>query len=432
MTFVYYAIAMTLCHYGVTAFFPAPILTVTGDRSRPLHVSWWDKDDESRQAALQNNIMRTDVRNFLTQRSLQSFISLCIACRDPHTVGWLEDFGGWDNFENFHGTGGLNTTLFPTWSSVLTEILEQPQETIVVKVARNTGGGSIPGSAKKRRKNPYLEDQFTEINIDIDPTSVANRILSVREQIANEWVCDLETLKVSNDMILKTYNEKIEEERKKQSEEEEDNAMNNHPKVDFERDAVTLLRGSEAFADKDPSPLRHANFDLLALLLTQESIHRVLRDYLDAGKEREVSFRWFREYYTERVVKYFDGEQEFGRADDFLGELLSTPPSIKTDAGTMDLVDPLRVAEDILAVRSDVAMEWKVMMEEVKEDHVEIRRLLLNSQMVKWGHKPVDKTETSKKGEKEKESDAPSPQKLVARPSKEEVISKDEVIGEFQ
>eukprot|EP00547_Thalassionema_nitzschioides_P013034 CAMPEP_0194259512 /NCGR_PEP_ID=MMETSP0158-20130606/43751_1 /TAXON_ID=33649 /ORGANISM="Thalassionema nitzschioides, Strain L26-B" /LENGTH=408 /DNA_ID=CAMNT_0038999335 /DNA_START=127 /DNA_END=1353 /DNA_ORIENTATION=- len=408
---------MTLCHFGVSAFLPVPFSSVAGDRFHPLYVSWWDKDDESHRAAMQNNIMRTDVRNFLTQRSLQSFINLCIECRDPHTVEWLAILGGWENFENFHGTGGLNTTIFPTWSSVLTEILEQPEDVIVVKVAKNTGGGSIPDSAKKRRKNPYLEDQFIEINVDIDPASLVNRILSVREQIANEWVHDLDTLKMSNDMVLKSYNKKIEVESKKENQDEK--STNNNPQIVFERDAIALLRGSVGFADEaDPSPLRHANFDLLALLLTQESIHRVLRDYVDAGKEREVSFRWFRDYYTERVSKFFDGEQEFGRADDFLEEILRTPPSIKAEkGGAMCLVDPLRVAEDILAVRSEIAMDWKAMMEEVKEDHIDIRRLLLNKQMIKWGHKPEEVAETKSKAD--------------VKP-KEEVKSKDEVIGEFQ
>jgi hypothetical protein len=33
---------------------------------------------------------RTDVRLFLTQRSIQSFIHLLLETRDPHTVRWIE------------------------------------------------------------------------------------------------------------------------------------------------------------------------------------------------------------------------------------------------------------------------------------------------------------------------------------------------------
>lgn len=53
-----------------------------------------DEDDsvdyERYKAALEHNTRRTDVRIFLTQRALQSFINLLITCRDPHTVRWLE------------------------------------------------------------------------------------------------------------------------------------------------------------------------------------------------------------------------------------------------------------------------------------------------------------------------------------------------------
>lgn len=437
------ALAMTLTQVGISAFMPVPPLVPTHHRAQPLYVSWWDRDDESRRAAEQNNIMRTDVRNFLTQRSLQSFIQLCMECRDPHTVKWLEDFGGWENLENFHGTGGLNTTIFPTWSSVLTGLTDQPEDVVVVSVSKNTGSGGIPGTATgKRKKNPYLEERVVEINIDIDPTSLANRILSVREQIATEWISDLETLKMSNDMLLKSYNERIEKERGSESEDAEDKdgdekgEVDNHPQIAFDRDAITLFRGSVAFADRESSPMRHGNFDLLALLLTQESIHRVLRDYLDAGSEREVSFRWFRDYYTKRASAYFDGDQEIGRADDFMEELLQTPPAIKNDDGVMSLVDPLRVAEDIIAVRSEVAMEWKSMMELVKEDHIDVRRIILSKQMIKWGHKPAkadDSTEVQKDEKPAtttaKENKVPSKESVH---SEDKITSKDEVMGEFQ
>ena len=33
---------------------------------------------------------RTDIRNFLTQRSIQSFVYLLNQCREEHTVRWLE------------------------------------------------------------------------------------------------------------------------------------------------------------------------------------------------------------------------------------------------------------------------------------------------------------------------------------------------------
>jgi len=50
-------------------------------------------DDSSSNAgrdALDRNKARTDIRNFLTQRSIQSFVYLANQCREEHIVRWLE------------------------------------------------------------------------------------------------------------------------------------------------------------------------------------------------------------------------------------------------------------------------------------------------------------------------------------------------------
>jgi hypothetical protein len=129
------------------------------------------------------------------------------------------------------------------------------------------------------------------------------------------------------------------------------------------------------------SPYRAGNFDLMVLLTTQESIHRVLREYRQAGPERDVSFAWFRDFYASRVTDYFDGEQTYGRADDFLEELLLTPPSFKKEANVVALIDPLRITEDIIRKRSLVTDEWKDIMANVGRDHTELRKALLTRQM---------------------------------------------------
>ena len=103
----------------------------------------------------------------------------------------------------------------------------------------------------------------------------------------------------------------------------------------------------------------------------------MLREYRQAGSTRQVSFEWFRNFYVERVAKYFDGCQEYGRADDFLEELLLTPPMMKTIQNKVELVDPFRIAEDIIRTRSEVGMEWKEKMKDVPAAHLELRRLLL-------------------------------------------------------
>jgi len=104
------------------------------------------------ESALARNKARTDVRNLLTQRSLQSFIFLLIETRDPHTVTYLEESFGWTNLESFHGTGALNMTLYPHWDSVLTDLMQQPPAVVVVRAKRR---GKGHGGWSKN--NPYME-----------------------------------------------------------------------------------------------------------------------------------------------------------------------------------------------------------------------------------------------------------------------------------
>ena len=256
-----------------------------------------------------------------------------------------------------------------------------------------------------------------EFHIDIDPTSLASRILSVREQLADEWVRDLATLRNANDQILDSYREKSKKARDQQK--QDTNSKSNNDNTDHDSDAnndnsdvadddtsstvpyshfqrpdkddafdrigTYLLRNSMAGASTDSSPLRKGTFDLLLLMATQESVHRVLRSYSNAGDKRWVSFEWFLEYYTERAHKTFDGVQEYGRADDFLQDLLLTPPLTKTVGKRMELVDPLRIAEEVLHERGEVLMDYERRVATVKDDHVILRKELLNQQMAKWG-----------------------------------------------
>jgi hypothetical protein len=75
-------------------------------------------------------------------------------------------------------------------------MIERPKDVVVVS-AKRSGKGHHGWS----KNNPYLEDRWVEFNIDIDPVSLASRILSVREQIAKEWEADLDVLASANEKI---------------------------------------------------------------------------------------------------------------------------------------------------------------------------------------------------------------------------------------
>ena len=57
------------------------------------------------------------------------------------------------------------------------------------------------------------EDNAIKIEIDIDPPSLANRILSVRQKIADEWISDLDLIVSVNQKILASYVERNKNER---------------------------------------------------------------------------------------------------------------------------------------------------------------------------------------------------------------------------
>mmetsp|Transcript_36911 Transcript_36911/g.75285 ORF Transcript_36911/g.75285 Transcript_36911/m.75285 type:complete len:449 (-) Transcript_36911:415-1761(-) len=378
---------------------------------------------------LGRNLARTCVLSFLTQRSIQSFMFLLSQCRDPHTVSWLEDFGDVRNFLQYHGTGAFNTTKFPRWDTFLSQMMDMPSDVVIVRVGEKNR--QRRGQWKKDmmtaypeeevKNNPYIEEKFVEFEIDIDPTSLATRILSVREQLAREWAEDLDIVVAANEQMMQSYMESVMDVRDEDksdfetgwgwsNDEEDGNDMGDlyskseiegsgdddytapysQPKAaSFDRVASTILNNKISLNDASSSPLRMGNFDLLFLLCTQESIHRILRNFREEGEAKEVSFAWLRDFYATRVTDYFDGNQRYGRADDFLEEMLLTPPAIiDLRDGKMGLIDPLRIAESIVQMRTQVAREWKEAVESVPADHTDLRRMLFEKQMLKWGHTP--------------------------------------------
>jgi len=347
--------------------------------------------------AQENNIKRTCIKQFLTQRSVQSFMFLLEQCRDPHTVYWMENFSDSPNVASYHGTGAFNITRFESWDSFLMEMAEREKETIIVS-ARRRGAGTGGWSTN----NPYLKPRFVEFEIDIDPPSLATRLLSVREQISKEWVEDLDLVVRAGTLILESYF--INVERKRDNEEviesiwgasedfggDEFSSQNpqrqeergNKKKTQvFERTVPIMMNNLNPYGESS-SPFRKGNFDLLNLLATQESVHRLLRKLKESGSEEEASFTWLRDFYTQRIPNFFDGNQNYGRYDDFLEELLlSNPTIINKSGGKLSIIDPVSLTEKIIRLRRFVAEEWKQVMENTPTEHIDLHRDLFHKKM---------------------------------------------------
>jgi len=320
-----------------------------------------DNDNDDPEIAEERNKQRTCIKQFLTQRSIQSFMFLAEQVRDPHTADWVERLLETSDLLNYHGTGAFDITKYPNWDSFFLYLMQQPKSTIIIQAKRRGRGHG--GWSKN---NPYLKDRYVEYEIKIDPEGIAPRILAVREQIAAEFVIDLDLVKLANDGILDSYDETV---------------MGGSTAKAFERNAHILLINKLTMDKSASSPFRRGSFDLLQLLSLQEAIHRVLREYMSLEEDKEVSFQFLREFYIQRLSSHFDGYQQYYRADDFLEELLLTMPSVKTSDDHMEFTDPVSIAKDIISERSEVLMDWKDDMVRVADDHIELRKVLWTKQM---------------------------------------------------
>lgn len=141
----------------------SPMTATTRPVGTRLYYADDHHDNEDYEKALAHNKKRTDVRNLLTQRALQSFILLLGSCRDPHTVKWMEDTYGFANLENYHGTGALDVDVYDSWDTLLKDMLLRPNDVVVVSAKRRGKGhgGWSPNNPHMEEVSGYLCDYAT-------------------------------------------------------------------------------------------------------------------------------------------------------------------------------------------------------------------------------------------------------------------------------
>ena len=344
--------------------------------------------------------LSNDFRTFLNQCSIQSFMFLLRQLRDMQTVFWIESFtkpvtgvssaasdttmddadfntGALDsptilpdnnnnNNNNidkpkskllqYHGLSAINMTLFPTWDSYFKTLLLQEKETWTIASTKS-----------------YAPSYEWEIN----PPSLCARLISVREQIANEFANDLLVIEQMGQSTMDAYWDAI-----KQQQQQQQQQTNENTAIMTHRPNLLFLEYDPNFnSDVAPSPLRKGNFDLLYLLTTQEAIHRVLNDPQRQEGAPLISNLFLQGFYQDRT-QYFTGSQRYGRADDILQELLAeTPRIITVTQGVTSLIDPIRITGLILSQREQVAKEWRELAQTSPREHFTVRKMMLNKMM---------------------------------------------------
>jgi len=233
----------------------------------------------------------------------------------------------------YHGLSAINTTLFPTWNSYFEALLEEEDFTMVIPSA-----------------NPDIE-----FEIDVTPSSLCSRLISVREQIAREFARDLDRIIDISYSFIEQYSEF--KEKREGNEQYRTNLLFLYLPLDGE---------------PLPSPLRKGNFDLLMLFTLQESIHRILNSEEDNVGESDLML--LRNFYTEKLDTHFVGPVAYGKADDFLVGLLESPCTVQLQDEKVETVDPLTITKLVLQTQAKVALELVEAALEAPNEHLELKK----------------------------------------------------------
>lgn len=356
-----------------------------------------------------------DLRLFITQRCIQSFMYLLASTRDLHSVSWLDEFvqpitinnywdedighkpGSEDTFRandeklgskllSYHGLSALNTTIFPTWDAFFTTLLEQPKTVLLIKTPGNLGHRA-----------------YSEIDIDIEPVRLCARILSVREQIAREMTKDLKAIANMGQQIFNSYWQNAKDRRDtKQTKGSGAGAGDDKASSPYTFDRPSTMYITFDPTEEDefaPSPLRKGNFDLLYSLVTQSAVIQLIQsdDGVVVGEDEiqnRASQLFLSRFYNQRLLTHFVGNQFYGKGEDFIEELmLESPIMMQRDTGSFEEgdeetgneskasstppleVEPMRIAEQVLLRRDKLALEWMEICRAAPSEHTDIRKL---------------------------------------------------------
>ena len=120
-------------------------------------------------------------------------------------------------------------------------------------------------------------------------------------------------------------------------------------------------------------------------------MHRVLKNYKTAdpvGPGPEM-YEWLLDFYKIRVRTTFDGHQNFGRAEEFLAEMMRSSPRMIERGNNVAWINPAQIAEDIVRERSEVALEWMQIAKLTQDEHTDLRRLLFTNMVSKAVPEPA-------------------------------------------
>jgi len=309
----------------------------------------------------------SEIKTLLTQRALQNLISLLLLQRDQITADWLEAFQGHEGIRRYHGLSGLHMG----GRAYLAQLLRTPNEEVVVEFTRrgNGGHGGSPerAAALGAGGNPYLKDHVYEFKEKIEPRRLGDRLMRLRQEMADEWLQDLQLIGKENEEMWRSFFETVREDE------------------DRLKDLQMPVYAHDPSDGASGSTFRGGNYDLLRRLATYKAAQQMLGDYQRGNHEDKAKASFLERMLTVHGSD-FEGDAGYSVDKAFLESLLSSPPSMiraTTFGGqeSMVLLSPLTIVEEICEARQVIAERWINELSQVADDHTDIQRELLQGSL---------------------------------------------------
>ena len=307
----------------------------------------------------------------LTQRAVQQTIFYSVINKDEVIGRWL---GAYAQRDDEHGLSpdfhGIDALPVPCSAQYVCGLLAAPPTLLSVQRRAMPCGGSL--------ENPYLnKKKFDEVALEVPTKKLAERVMAMRELVAEEWSADLELFGLENDALRSRHLAAMRAGAAGSAGNVEAAA------AEAARSLPPFEAGRLSSEAGRSSPFRLASYDLLKSLATRDAMGRVLRR-LGEGRPSEqeaATAAWLERWWEQRRSDFVGhrpwrhGHGEPGAADALLCELVAAAPTATVrPSGDVVLVDPSALVEALLEERQKLAADWAQALARVPEAHLQWRR----------------------------------------------------------
>ena len=289
----------------------------------------------------ERNHMGKMIKDFVTQRAVQTHLFVIEQVGDRNDFDWLEGYMGHQGLSNVHGYGALRGH----WKDYLSGMMRLPETTVTKKAEYYRGG---------TKGNPFIQPQVVEYSSTISPRKISANVMEMRALISKEWVKDLANIAREN----------------------EEHWRHHLAVITNGTDVAQQLQHRFIEPSDDDTALRLDNYDLLEKFCTHVASTQVMME-LAADKSEEHSAMWFKGYMEGKA--YFSQTGTRGAGRQFLQDMLNEPPRVLTMTSTagdtkMKLIDPMDIAARCMAQRQVIAEAWIQALGDTDEDQLNIQR----------------------------------------------------------